>query len=390
MNPKPTYFISGRTSGFRQWRETLTQGKTVHKMLVHRDDQLDIYLEQIWLEAGRGPSRFHMVVESRFAGTTIDISTRDCHLAASVDGKPFILAPTPEQTLILKAPDGNTKIRVHDDVETPVIIQIGNGNSSIKTGSGVTEVFSGAGDMRIEAGKGLAFIKSDSANCHITGHVLIDNPHGSGTYARSQPGDERFAGPLSPPYDTLANATFTVEGSDTFKQAVDNHLVFLRHTHCGHQLLAELAKRAWITIRETNRATRFEVQITDPSDEGHHLQQNPQLAWESGWPAEGGYLEFNLTRSDSDNLPLLDFYRCLCEAYNAFSGTTMPGSMTTETYDYRQLEVSRAKLQAIGLAAGIFYDFDKNPETPPTDTNPPQFTENGLRLELGLQPRRHY
>ncbi|MFJ4396505.1 M91 family zinc metallopeptidase [Pseudomonas sp. NPDC089396] len=390
MNPNPTYFISGRTSGFQQWKEKLSPDKEIHKLLVHRDDQLDIYLEQIRFKEGQFPSRFHMVLESRFAGATIDLSPYDCHLQAIVDSKRFILAPTPETTLIIKAADGNTQVNVQDDVDIPLIIQIGSGNSSVKTGSGITEVFTGTGDFHIEVGKGLAFIKSDSANCRITGHILIDNPHASGTYARSQPGDERFAAPLEPPFDTLANSTFEVAGSDTFKQAVDNHLIFLRHTHCGQQLLAELARRSGIKITETEGVTQFEVHVTDPTDEDHHLQRNSQGQWVAGWPAEGGNLALNLTRSDSDNLPLLDFYRCLCEAYNAFNGTTMPDSIATETYDLRLIQVARANLQAIGLAAGISYDFDNDPSTPPTETNPSQFTENGLRLELGLQPRHYY
>ena len=390
MNPYATYFISGRTSGYIQWKETVDAERTLHRLLEYRDDKLDIYLQQAWNKNGQAPTRHHMVLDSKAEGAIIDITTYDCYLLAVINGRRFVLAPTPAQTLIIHTVNGTTQINVADDVDRPVLIQTGNGSSRIKTGAGITEVFTGKGDIDITVGQGLAFILSASDTCRIQGNVLIDNPHGSGIYARRQAGDARFEAPLAPPLATLAQHTFDIKGDTGFIQAVKNHLTFLRHTHCGQQLLTQLAKRSWIQVSETPHATRFDVQISDPSEEDHHLQQDAQGQWTAGWPAEGGYLAFNLTRSDSDNLPLLDFYRCLCEAYNAFTGTTVPGRATVKASGYRTLEVDRAQLQAIGLETGVFYDFDQNPATAPTDTNPSPFTENALRVELGLPRRRSY
>lgn len=389
MHPNPTYFISGRTSGFAQWQETSTGGKTVHRLLEYRDDTLDIYLEQLWNQEGETPTRYHLVIDSTATSTTLDVTTYDCHLRAVINGKRFVLAPTPAQTLIIKTANGATRINVADDVETPVIIETGHGDSTIKTGRGITEVFTGTGNIDITVGAGLAFILSASTHCRIQGHILIDNPHGTGIYARQRVDDARFERALAAPFDTLAQHTFEIKGDTPFVQAVENHLNFLRHTQCGRQLLTQLAKRSWIRISETQQTTRFDVCISDPTDVDHHLQQNQAGEWTAGWPAEGGDLTFNLTRSDSDNLPLLDFYRCLCEAYNAFTGTTVPGRTTVRTYDYRTIEVEGAHLQAIGLETGVFYDFDQNPATAPTNTNPSPFTENALRVELDL-PRRLY
>lgn len=36
------------------------------------------------------------------------------------------------------------------------------------------------------------------------------------------------------------------------------------------------------------------------------------------------------------------------------------------------------------------FDFDKDPLTPPTNTNPPPYTENGILQELGLPLRKRY
>lgn len=390
MHPNPVYFISGRTSGFQQWADTSAAGKTTHRLYEYRDAKLDVFLEQVWFEQGQFPGKHHMVIQSHAADVNIDISTYDCHLLAKVGKQRLLLAPTRNQTLVIQTAEGDARIRVANTVTTPVIIQAADGHTDITTGAGISEVFTGAGHARIDVGPGLTFIKTGSASSEITGHTLIDDPHTSVVYARNQESDIRFEQPLEAPLDTLASGVFELHGSDTFKQAVNNHLVFLRHTRCGQQLLEELAKRSWIRITETQQITAFEAYAPDSSESDHHLHQNSQLEWVSGWPAEGGNLAFNLTRSDSDNLPLLDFYRCLCEAYNAFTGTTAPGTRSIETFDGRQIQVAKAHLQAIGLPCGLSFDFDKDPATPSTDTNPSPLNENALRLELGIPLRRHY
>ncbi|UBM23991.1 type III secretion system effector protein [Pseudomonas sp. p1(2021b)] len=390
MHPNPSYFISGRVSGFQQWADTSTPGKTIHQLFEYRDDTLDIFLEQVWLDESKAPHKHHMVIQVLAPDARIDISAYDCHVLAVLGNQRFILAPTPRQTLIVNAPNGNTQVHVSNDVKTPMIIRTGAGSSRITTGGGITEVFTGTGDARITVGQGLAFLESGSDKSRIDGHILVDDPHTMGVYARNQAGDARFEHPLGAPFDTLASDNFELEGSDTFKQTVNNHLVFLRHTDCGQHLLTELARRARIRVTETRAATQFYPEDSDPNEADHHIRQDSRLEWVSGFPAERGNLAFNPTRSQSENLPLFDFYRCLCEAYNAFNGTTLPGEAAIRTLDRRTIRVARAQLQAIGLPTGIFFDLDQDMTTPQSDTNPAPFNENALRLELGVPLRTHY
>jgi len=50
--------------------------------------------------------------------------------------------------------------------------------------------------------------------------------------------------------------------------------------------------------------------------------------------------------------------------------------------------VSNQELQALGLPTSAApFDFDHDPDTAPTTTNPEPFSENGLRRELGLPLR---
>jgi hypothetical protein len=47
--------------------------------------------------------------------------------------------------------------------------------------------------------------------------------------------------------------------------------------------------------------------------------------------------------------------------------------------------------QVVGLDTGeAAFDFDDDPRTPPTETNPAPFNENALRAELGLPARLSY
>ncbi|MDW2779285.1 hypothetical protein [Pseudomonas sp. BEA3.1] len=237
MHPNPVYFISGRTSGFQQRADTSIDGQAVHRFYEYRDDKIDVLLEQVWFDQGQIPGKHHMVIQTHSSAVDIDISLYDCHLKATVGNKRFVLAPTQRQTLIIRTAKGEANVRVAEEVKTPVIIQAAEGRAHITTGGGITEVFTGSGNAQINVGPGLTFIKRGSASRGMGGHILgvdgyilVDDPHESVIYARNQAGDARFEQPLSAPLTALASNTLDIRGSDTFKQAVHNHLVFLCHT----------------------------------------------------------------------------------------------------------------------------------------------------------------
>ena len=56
--------------------------------------------------------------------------------------------------------------------------------------------------------------------------------------------------------------------------------------------------------------------------------------------------------------------------------------------DRARIQLSNEELQTLGLPTSAEpFDFDNDPDTVPTTTNPEPFSENGLRKELGLLPR---
>jgi len=91
-------------------------------------------------------------------------------------------------------------------------------------------------------------------------------------------------------------------------------------------------------------------------------------------------------------VPLASLYHELCHAYNYVTGTVFSGTTPEQLYPGMPAhQTANEELQAIGLPADFPpFDFDKDPLTPPTNTNPPPYTENGILQELGLPLRKRY
>lgn len=64
----------------------------------------------------------------------------------------------------------------------------------------------------------------------------------------------------------------------------------------------------------------------------------------------------------------------LCHAWNHVNGTVLP----------------EHENQVTGLPTAHSFDFDGDPDTPPSNTSPDPFSENALRHELGLPRRNTY
>lgn len=109
-------------------------------------------------------------------------------------------------------------------------------------------------------------------------------------------------------------------------------------------------------------------------------------------PSYGGKIWYNTTDVRPGTPSLINLFHELCHAYNHVSGPLLRGSSLDGIDGLKpRAEVDNSELQAVGLPTGAApFDFDRDPSTPPTTTNPPAFSENGLRRELGLPPRKQY
>lgn len=88
----------------------------------------------------------------------------------------------------------------------------------------------------------------------------------------------------------------------------------------------------------------------------------------------------------------MQLYHGLCHAYNYLTGTIFPGeSLDGVDGNKPRAMIPNAELQAIGLPVDAPpFDFDNDPTTPALDSNPEPFSENGIRKEFGLPPRKQY
>ena len=108
-----------------------------------------------------------------------------------------------------------------------------------------------------------------------------------------------------------------------------------------------------------------------------------------GPPSYGGQIGFNTRDTQPFEPSIITLFHELCHAYNHVTGTRLNGvSEASADGDRARIQLSNEELQTLGLPTSAEpFDFDNDPDTVPTTTNPEPFSENGLRKELGLLPR---
>lgn len=86
--------------------------------------------------------------------------------------------------------------------------------------------------------------------------------------------------------------------------------------------------------------------------------------------------------------PISVLYHEMAHAYNEVTGSVFKGK--TKINDGPKGLEDNIERQAVGLWTNESFDFDGDPSTPPTFTNPKPFTENGLHEEMGEPLRKAY
>lgn len=180
--------------------------------------------------------------------------------------------------------------------------------------------------------------------------------------------DAQRAGASSATPD-LATPAINIEGDDQYRGRVQALLQQLWASPTASVLLHSLqVSGGTITIKNTD--------TLDNATYHPDLQGDPHIR--NGKPGEKikhGTIEFNPDMQRPDSVPIVVLYHELCHAWNHAYGTVLT--------DHER--------QVVGLDTGeAAFDFDDDPRTPPTETNPAPFNENALRAELGLPARLSY
>ncbi|MFG0634900.1 M91 family zinc metallopeptidase [Pseudomonas sp. xss_2] len=164
----------------------------------------------------------------------------------------------------------------------------------------------------------------------------------------------------------LSKPAINIEGDDEYRGRIQALLQQLWASPTASVLLHSLQlSGATITIKNTD--------MLDNAVYHPDLQGDPHIR--NGKPGEKikhGTIEFNPDMQRPDSVPIVVLYHELCHAWNHAYGTVL----------------ANHERQVVGLDTGeAAFDFDNDPHTPPTDTNPAPFNENALRAELGLPAR---
>ncbi|AUG05645.1 M91 family zinc metallopeptidase [Pseudomonas sp. S09G 359] len=209
-------------------------------------------------------------------------------------------------------------------------------------------------------------------------------------------------------YTDAGKTGFTIKGPEPFVEQVENYLEHLRGSPAGQRMLQEMDRlaeknRNSVTIipaafigRNSYRfGNEFRNNISD--DDYDQYKDRPELGYiKDGAPgsvATHAEIEFHPDYFEKlfSISPLLALYHEMSHAYNGATGTNIPGEGPVFSTAEGPTTVENNEYQAVGLTTGGQpFDFDNDPLTPPTDTNPSPFNENALRKEMGVPLRDRY
>jgi len=197
---------------------------------------------------------------------------------------------------------------------------------------------------------------------------------------------------------------FRVEGSAEFKQNFEDNLELLRMSPTGQGVLQkadELAEQnnAPITLRELSARDDMLYGFNNTSIE-QHLEAGGDLDsltlsqrgfivdGQPGAKADRGTILYNpLAMYNETSSPITGLAHEMAHAFNGATGTFVPGNTADSANN--NTEEPNLERQAVGLqTTSALFDFDGDPNTAPTTTNPPPFTENALKREMGLPLRK--
>lgn len=307
----------------------------------------------------------------------------------------------------------------------PSVMYGNKGNDRLYAGAGPTSKKShldgGEGDDQLYAGDGHTVINGGDGNDQIVAHANTTVYTGKGSdtvwgnltkariYAQNNdylPGTEQSNITRMEPSEAGKKA-FKIVGSDEFKQRVEDDLALLRSSPVGRKMLEEMDKAAErngapVTIGETKSGSSSytfnssELQKLSKQEREEIPQGAPRMGGikdgEPGARADQGIIDYMrsmiVSIGDEDiTSPIVALYHEMAHAWNGANGTFLAGTSDDPTSP----DLVNGEPQAVGLSTNAPpFDFDNDPTTPPTSTNPAPFTENALREEMGLSPRLKY
>lgn len=307
------------------------------------------------------------------------------------------------------------------------VIYGNNGRDRLYAGRGPatkhSHVDGGAGDDLLYAGDGYSVLNGGLGNDTLVGHKHTTFYTGEGRdtvwtntikariYAQET---DRLIGTQGStvthvkPSDAGRQA-FSIDGPADFIQRVEDDLALLRASPHGQKMLEALDKAAVqnrspvkiVPSQGQGDSYDFWSTTLQKLEDAHQLLHSPDAPMNgyikdgvAGAHADKATIFYDTADIHEDGdllLPLLLLYHEMAHAWNGANGTFLPGLSDPTTDHPERPGPPNAELQAVGLATNAPpFDFDNDPSTPPTSTNPTPFTENSLNQEMGKPLRQRY
>ncbi|MFT0476707.1 M91 family zinc metallopeptidase [Pseudomonas antarctica] len=272
----------------------------------------------------------------------------------------------------------------------------GNGHTVLNGGLG-NDLLVGHDDTTFYTGKGQNIVRANAIKARIYAQKTdrVMGTQGS-TITRVMPNE-------------AGRQAFRVMGPPDFIQRVENDLELLRASPQGQKMLAALDKAALQNGGPVNIVPSdgpgnsylfwsTELQKLDDTRQLGDGPDDPKRGYiKDGLPgsrADKGTIFYNpssIYGTDDPTSPLVQLYHEMAHAWNGANGTFLPGASEPTLAHPERPGPPNDELQAVGLASKAApFDFDNDPSTSATTTNPAPFTENTLNKEMGKAPRTHY
>ncbi|WP_412461888.1 M91 family zinc metallopeptidase [Pseudomonas sp. SC11] len=330
---------------------------------------------------------------------TLTLAAHDTVRVRTGDGDDQVIVESSlDRHTVIESGDGNDDIQVHgpapdaqaldagsvmvdagggdDRVVVQGLRQVeidgGAGNDVLRSGAAYSLLYAGPGEdcLEVEAGKGT--LEALHGSNRVSTGKQDDRIYGDPARIIAESG---FSAPLLYPLQDAQLppeyvAAFKIKGDAHYVDQVTRQLTMLRASPSASVLLDRLvAQQMTITIKPCealdNAFASYDLNLGDPrmrdGVRGDRLR----------------YCEvhYNPLAQRLDTPSLVMLYHELCHAWNYATGSV----------------TDNVERLAVGLDnPGSMFDYDDDPTTPDTDTNPPPFNENALRFELGLPPRLSY
>lgn len=287
--------------------------------------------------------------------------------------------------------DGGTGDDILIGGNGPNVIVGGPGNDQIDAGEQHNVIYTGDGYNQVEQLK-----PTDVTYHNVKSDLTVDCTKISQEELDKLPPGQLASHTIHVEPRPFNPAAFKINGSTSFVDRAHDDFKLLLASPTGQALLSRLENFAQISTKpyEINEleemGTNARFVPLDPQGSLNAFIANGQ----AGTPSYGGSIWYSVLDVLGDSPSVIALFHELCHAYNHATGTLLPGTseqVLTNHYPPVSEQVKNTERQAVGLPTNAApFDFDGDPATPPTNTNPEVFSENGLRKELGLPQRTWY